>query len=175
MIKKHHEPCVLFLEHIFSEAHAERLKKAGFTVERFAVHFPGIKGKTVEQSVKDPRIIKLCDKKGWLLVTTDSSMHKTHCDLIKKTDVTILATAHNSADNMDEWVEGLIRAKPCAERHFKKAKRPWFATFTRNGEIHIQTVGQEKISRRNRPREMEPPPPLEPIAVEPLADVTKAG
>jgi len=78
-----------------------------------------------------------------------------HCDLIKETQVTILATAHNSAENVGEWVEGLIRAKAKAERHFKKTQRPWFATFTRDGDIHIQTIGQQRVCCRNRPQEME--------------------
>lgn len=156
MIKKHREPCILFLEHIFSEGHAERLRQAGFSVERFAAHFPGPDGsKDIERSVKDPRIIKLCARKGWLLVTTDSSMHKTHTEVIKTTEAAILATAHNNADEMDEWVKGLIDAKAKIERHFKNYERPWFATFSRNGDIHIQTIGKDKVCRRNRPREME--------------------
>ncbi len=156
MIKKHREPCVLFLEDAFSESDGERLKNAGYAgVERFADHFRDDKTKHSAQGVKDPKIIKLCDKEGWLLVTTDSSMHKTHTELIKTTQVTILATAHNSAANPEPWVTALIRARAKIERHFKKHQRPWFATFTRQGEVHIKTIGLDKACRRNRPKEME--------------------
>jgi len=156
LIKKHHEPCVLFLEDAFSESDGERLKDAGYVgVERFADHFRDDNTKHAAQGVKDPKIIKLCDSKGWLLVTADSSMHKTHTELIKTTQVTILATAHNSAGNIEPWVKALIRAKAKIERHFKKHERPWFATFTRNGDVHITTIGPEKVCRRNRPKEIE--------------------
>jgi hypothetical protein len=156
LIKKHHEPCILFLEDAFSASDGERLKNAGYLgVERFADHFRDDKTKHAAQGVKDPRIIRLCESKGWLLVTTDSSMHKTHTELIKTTHVTILATAHNSAGNMEPWVNALIRAKAKVERHFKKYERPWFATFTRSGDIHITTIGPDKACRRNRQKEME--------------------
>ena len=82
-------------------------------------------------------------------------MHKTHTELIKTTEVTILATAHNSAGNPEPWVAALILSKAKIERHFKKYERPWFATFSRDGDINIQTVGQDKVCRRNRPKEME--------------------
>jgi transposase-like protein len=38
-------------------------------------------------------IIRYCDSHCWILVTTDSSMEKTHCEVIKSTQVAILATA----------------------------------------------------------------------------------
>lgn len=160
MIKKHHEPCVLFLEDAFSESDGECLKQAGYAgVVRFADHFRDDKTKHAAQGVKDPRIIRLCDKEGWLLVTTDSSMHKTHTELIKTTQVTILATAHNSAGNLEPWIKALVQARPKIERHFKKYERPWFATFTRQGEVHITMIGPDKVCRRNRPKEMEAPNP----------------
>jgi hypothetical protein len=121
----------------------------------FAPHFPGPSDGTVEESVKDPRIIKLCDKNDWLLITTDSSMHKTHTEVIKTTSAMILATAHNSAQDMGEWVEGLIKAKAKIERHHKKTQRPWCGTFTRQGEVHVKPFDLAKVCRRTRPREME--------------------
>ncbi len=155
MIKKHREPCILFLEDVFAESHAERLRSAGYVqVERFRTHFPDGKPGSVEQSVKDPRIIKLCAKNNWVLVTVDSNMEKTHCELIKQTEVTILASAHNHADDMKEWVEGLILAKASLEAHFKKTPRPWCATFSRNGKITMHVITQATKSRRNRPKEM---------------------
>lgn len=158
MNKKHTEPCALFLEDAFAESHAQRLRDAGYPrVERFATHFRDEKAAHTEQSVKDPRIIRLCNRECWLLVTTDSSMRLTHLEVIKKTEVTILATAHNNAEDMNEWVEGLIKAKPQIERHFKKTARPWCGTFTRQGDVHIKPVSMDAKGRRHRPREMEPP------------------
>ncbi len=157
MIPKHREPCVLFLEDAFAESHAERLRQAGYAeVHRFATHFRDGTTQRTEQSVKDPRIIKLCAEKGWLLVTTDSSMHLTHTELIKATQISILATAHNHAADMNEWVEGLIAARAQIERHFKKFERPWIATFSREGKVtSIKTIGPQAKCRRNRPREIE--------------------
>jgi hypothetical protein len=83
-------------------------------------------------------------------------MHKTHTELIKTTQVTILATAHNSAGNLEPWIKALIQAKTKIERHFKKYERPWFATFTRQGGVSITTIGPDKVCRRTRPKEMEP-------------------
>lgn len=104
--------------------------------------------------MKDPRIIRLCAKRRWVLVTIDSSMEKTHCELIKQTDIAILATAHNNAEDMGEWVEGLIKAKPSLERHLKKTPRPWCGTFSREGKINMHVITAATKTRRNRPREM---------------------
>ena len=148
----------MFLEDAFAESHAQRLRDAGYPrVERFATHFRDAVAAHTEQSVKDPRIIRLCNKECWLLITTDSSMRLTHLEVIKKTEVTILATAHNNAENMDEWVEGLIQAKPKIERHFKKTPRPWCGTFSRNGDVKIKPISMTATTRRKRPREMEAP------------------
>jgi len=93
-------------------------------------------------------------------------MHKTHTELIKTTEVAILATAHNNADSIKEWIDVLIGIKPKIERHFKNYERPWFATFTHDGDIHIQTVGKDKACRRHRPKEWEvaPAPEVIPVA-----------
>lgn len=91
-----------------------------------------------------------------MLVTTDSSMRQTHVETIKKTDVAILATAHNSADDMDEWVEGLIAGKAKIERFFRKQARPSFATFNRQGDIPSKTtITPDQRTRRKRPREAQ--------------------
>jgi len=162
LIRKHHEPCVLFLEDAFAESHAERLRQAGFVqVERFANHFRDKQRNSTEQSVKDPRIIRLCAKESWLLITTDSNMHLTHAEVIKETEVTILATAHNNAEDMNEWIDALIAAKAKIERHFKKTQRPWCGTFTRQGDVHIKPCNLNAVCRRNRPTE---------VGVAPIAD-----
>ena len=154
---KRREPCVLFLEDSFAESHAEKLREAGYVqVERFVYHFKDERTRKCEQSVKDPRIIRFCASRKWLLVTTDSSMGSTHVETIKKTDIAILATAHNSADDMDEWVEGLIAGKAAIERFFKKVERPSFTTFNRQGKIAPpKTITPEHFTRRHRPREAQ--------------------
>src|SRR6266481_1614008 len=86
--------------------------------------------------------------------TVDSNMSLTHCELIKTTQVAILATAHNHADDMAEWVEGLIAAKPQIERYWKKYQRPWCATFSRQGKVEIWTIAPDTTGRRSRPKEI---------------------
>ena len=89
-----------------------------------------------------------------MLVTTDSNMQYTHVETIKKTDVAILATAHNNADDMDEWVDGLISGRAKIERFFKKQERPSFATFNRQGDLTtVKTITSDRYTLRNRPRE----------------------
>ena len=155
MHKKTKKPCILFLEDVFAESHADCLRRAGFAgVERLCKHFKDANRQTLEQSVKDPRIIKYCDKHSFLLVTHDSNMSFTHCELIKTTQVAILATAHNHAEDIMEWVEGIIKAKLEIERHWKKYPRPWCATFSRQGKISIRTVLPDTRGRRNRPNEI---------------------
>lgn len=147
---------MLFLEDSFGESHAEKLRQAGYTqVERFVYHFQDERTEKCEQSVKDPKIIRFCASRKWMLVTTDSNMASTHVETIKKTDIAILATAHNSADDMDEWVEGLITGKPAIERFFKKIDRPSVATFSRQGKVNPRTITPERYTRRHRPREAQ--------------------
>jgi hypothetical protein len=146
---------VLFLEDSFGESHAEKLRRAGYAqVERFVYHFQDERTEKCEQSVKDPKIIRYCASHKWMLVTTDSNMACTHVETIKKTDIAILATAHNSAEDMDEWVEGLIDGRAAFERFFKKVDRPSFATFNRQGKITSErTITPERYTKRKRPRE----------------------
>ena len=153
--KKRREPCILFLDDAFESADAERLLASGYCkVELFRKHFKRPDGGK-EQSVKDPRVIRLCNAKKWLLVTTDSDLRYTHTEEIKKAeDLSILATAHNRVDDIDEWVDGLIKARAAVEREFKKRKRPWFAQFSRQGQITtIYTLEGHHLSRRVRPLE----------------------
>jgi hypothetical protein len=153
LINKCKDKLVLFLEEHFAASHAERLRAGGFPqVEMFRVHFPDEKRK-VEQSVKDPRIIRFCDSRCWILVTTDSSMEKTHCELIKTTKIAILASAHNNADDVDEWIDGLIRARSKVAQHLKKTPKPWCATFTRDGKVNVHIITEKNKTRRKRPKE----------------------
>lgn len=158
MIKKWHEPCILFLEDAFSVSDAKRLLEGGYCqVERFADHFRDSKTHNTEQSVKDPRIIRYCNEHLFMLVTTDSNMVNTHLEEIKKNPRScILATAHNSADDTREWVESLIMGRAAFERYWKKHERPCFATFNRQGQIGSRRVIRKTDrTRRNRPRENE--------------------
>ncbi len=157
MKKKWREPCVLFLEDAFSASDAARLIEAGYCqVERFAQHFPD-EARGVQQSVKDPAIIRLCHKNTWMLVTLDSNMQFTHVEEIKRNPRScILATAHNKVDDMEEWVQALIDGRAEFERYWKKHERPCFATFNRQGHIAThKTIGPEAKTRRNRPREAD--------------------
>jgi uncharacterized protein with PIN domain len=90
--------------------------------------------------VKDPEVIKFCHKNGWLFVTKDHEMKNLHKEEIKKTQVAILATAHNSAESDDEWVAAIINLKGRIFREFKKRERPWFGIFTRTAALTVVTI-----------------------------------
>jgi hypothetical protein len=145
--RKRREKCVVFVDDCFDyEGVTERLLGAGFCqVERFTKHFPREDGAR-EQGVKDPRVIHLCNRHQWLLLTTDSSICNTHNEEIKLCpDLAILATAHNSAEDPDEWISGFIKAKARVEREFKKRQRPWYGQFSRDGKITtIREVSDEE-------------------------------
>jgi predicted nuclease of predicted toxin-antitoxin system len=130
----------LFLDEGFSsESVATRLRTAGFTVQRFPEWFKDADGQP-RRKVLDPEVIRFCAKNGWMLVTRDHEMKNFHRQEICKSDVAILATAHNSAGNQDEWVVAIINMKAAILREFKKRERPWFATFSRTVKLTIQTI-----------------------------------
>jgi uncharacterized protein with PIN domain len=139
-VKKRREECVLFLDEGFSaESVAVRLRTAGFTVQRFPEWFRD-ENNQVRRNVEDPEVLRFCHKNGWLLITRDHEMRNTHREEIRKMDVTILATAHNSNEDQDEWVAALINLKSRILREFKKRERPWFATFSRTANLTINTI-----------------------------------
>ncbi|MGO8721024.1 MAG: DUF5615 family PIN-like protein [Acidobacteriaceae bacterium] len=139
-VKKRREECVLFLDEGFSaESVATRLRTAGFTVQRFPEWFRDETGQPL-RNVPDPEVIKFCTRNGWVLVTRDHEMKNLHRQEIRKSDVAILATAHNSAKIQDEWVVAIINLKASILREFKKRERPWFATFSRTAKLTIQTI-----------------------------------
>ena len=156
--RKRRDQCIIFLDDAFdAKGIAERLIAAGYCgVERFTVHFPRKDNPEArQQNVKDTRVLKLCNTKGWLLVTTDSDMRYTHIEEIKKhTNLAILATAHNSVHNPFDWVEGLEVGRTDIERLFKKQPTPWYAQFNRQGKITTHfTVTEAHRTRRNRSNE----------------------
>jgi hypothetical protein len=138
------EPTYLLDEGFDGKDAYEALAASGFALERHRVHFPA-KDRHREEGVKDPRIIKLCNKWGWLLITTDHNIYNVHRkEIAESPNVGILATAHNSPEDIMEWVEGLILLKPRIDRNsFRKTKRPWFLQFNRQGKI---TVGPKPIT-----------------------------
>jgi uncharacterized protein with PIN domain len=139
-VKKRREECVLFLDEGFSaESVAVRLRTAGFTVQRFPEWFRDEQGQA-RRNVEDPEVIRFCHRNGWMLVTRDHEMKNTHREEIKRTEVAILATAHNSAEDQDEWVVALINLKSRIQREFKNRERPWFATFSRTAKLTINTI-----------------------------------
>lgn len=139
-VKKRHEECVLFLDDSFSaESVAVRLRTAGFTVQRFPEWFQDESGRK-RDNVLDPEVIRFCHKTGWLLVTKDHEMRNLHREEIKKSDVAILSTAHNSAEGDGEWVAALVNLKIRILREYRKHERPWFGTFTRAANLKIDTI-----------------------------------
>lgn len=139
-VKKRREECVLFLDEGFSaESVATRLRTAGFTVQRFPEWFKDSTGQPI-RNVPDSEVIRFCHKTGWMLVTRDHEMKNLHREEIRKSEVAILATAHNSAENQDEWVVAIINLKARILREFKNRERPWFATFSRTANLNIQTI-----------------------------------
>ena len=152
--KKQREQCVLFLDDCFGRLDLPlALRAAGFQVEVFRDHFSRQDGGP-EQGVKDPQIIKLCHKNGWVLVTSDKDMQFTHVEEIKKTDLLILATAHNSSGNMSVWVQAMTKLKPEILRLHRKAERPCFVVFSQAGTITTKKqIKADMKTRRSRPRE----------------------
>jgi predicted nuclease of predicted toxin-antitoxin system len=150
--EKRHEKCVLFLEDGFgTTTYPERLRAAGYEVECFATHFQ--KDGKREDGVKDSRIIKFCQENDFVLVTSDKNIRYTHVDIIKGTEVAIIATESNQS-SMALWVEALKLAKPKIERTVRKHRRPWFARLSRTGDIRkVETITQSMSTRRRRPRE----------------------
>jgi predicted nuclease of predicted toxin-antitoxin system len=130
----------LFLDEGFSaESVASRLRTAGFTVQRFHEWFRDAQGVPLKK-VSDSEVIKFCNRNGWMLVSKDHEMKNLHREDIRKTDVAILATAHNSAPNEDEWLVAIINLKSRILREFKNHERPWFATFSRAAVMKIETI-----------------------------------
>lgn len=110
------------------------------------------KGK--QNSVLDAPIIKLCHDNKWLLLTQDREMLKTHVEEIKKhPNITILATAHgcSTPQEYEEQLAAVIKLKTTILRTYKKFERPWFATFSKDGNItSCVTVTTAHTTRRTR-------------------------
>lgn len=154
--KKYHDPCVLFLDDCFSNDDvATALKAEGFTVEEFTTHFPRSEEEPLvrEQGVKDPRVIALSHRKGWLILTNDQKMKTAHEDVfVKNQNAMVLATSNNN-DGDEIWVQAVILAKTEIERKVKKQPRPWCAQINRQGQItSCHTMTEEGWAKRKRKR-----------------------
>ena len=135
--KKWREEHVLFLDDGFDcDDSYQRLHEAGYKIERFNKHFADGSG-VRKQGVKDPDVITLSNRHGWVLITVDKEIINTHKKVIEQSNqLGILATSHNSVENIMEWVESLVKLKPTLEKNsFKKRPRPWFGKFDRNGRF----------------------------------------
>lgn len=141
------------MDDCFSSKSALEKLAPHFKVESFSKWFSSDNDRR-EQGVKDPRVISFCHKQGWLLVTTDHEMRHTHVEEIKAhPHVTIIATARNSAQAGDHlaWINALIMLKPKILRYFKNSERPWFATFSREGNISsFHVIDESYTTRRSR-------------------------
>jgi hypothetical protein len=129
----------------------EKLRAAGFTVTCYANHFTDKEGKP-EKSVKDPKIIQYCQKRKYVLITTDKQLCYTHIETVKKSDIVIVATESNTS-GMEIWVNALIKAKARIERLVKKSERPCSARLSRVGTITVDDELMGRTTRRNRPEE----------------------
>jgi hypothetical protein len=149
--KKYHEPLVVFLDDCFcNDDVATALVDAGFTVEQFTVHFPrsDAQPNMREQGVKDPRVIALSHRKGWLILTTDHSMRTDHAEeFLKNPNATVLATSTN-CDGEEVWIRAIIQAKIGIERLFKKKERPWYARINQQGQITICKTIEARSPRK---------------------------
>lgn len=154
MIKKRREECIVFLDDCFdTNTSFTILQNAGFTVERFRTHFPALDKKSNrEADVKDPRVIHLCAQNGYLLLTTDREMKTTFIELLKQTDIAVLATANNNESD-DIWAQRVSDKKARILRDFKKCERPYFSIIQRSTEITVETLRSAMRTRRTRPSE----------------------
>ncbi len=105
-------------------------------------------------NIKDPKVIQLCDKHGFLLVTTDREMRTTFIEVLKTTEIGVLATANNNHGD-DVWVERIIGQKVKILRHFKKEQRPYFSVIQSSGHIKVETLLPAMTTRRTRPKERD--------------------
>jgi hypothetical protein len=151
--QKWRDDCVVFLDDCFASDSAVATLAPYFELRDFRIIFPDEK-KGKQNGLGDTPVIRKCHEEKWLLLTTDHEMGRTHVEEIKKNpNVTILATAHNSAspEEYRTWLAAVIKLKPKILRMYKKETRPWFATFSREGNItSFKTITTHHTTRRTR-------------------------
>lgn len=148
----------MFLEDAFGATdNPNALRDAGYEVRCFRDEFPrpSDPGKA-EESVKDPRIIRRCNDKQYVLITTDKNLCYTHIETVKKTNIVIIATQSNN-EPIAVWTKALIKSKGKIERLVKhtqkKGERPCCARISKNGDISIDENYRTRTTTRNRPHE----------------------
>lgn len=149
--KYQHEKCVVLLDDCFcNDDVAAALTAAGFNVECFTTHFPRSENEKSkrQQGVKDPHVIALSHRQGWLILTADRSMRVAHIEDFRRfPNATVLAITHHEGGD-ELWVKALVKAKAEIERKFKKQQRPWYAQINQRGEITVcQTISIEPPQR----------------------------
>ena len=128
----------------------------GFAIEQFSVHFPNTgRPATSENKVKDPRVIALSHRKGWLILTTDCNMRVTHVEEFKKNQNAMVLSTANNEDGDEIWIAAVIKAKAEIQRKFKKQLRPWYAQINKQGKITVccTILPDRPTTRRSRPKE----------------------
>lgn len=112
MTPKQREDCVVFLDdNLDSVSSFEKLKKAGFDVRRFTDYFPREDNPTKRAAnVKDSKIITLCHRHRFLLLTADKEMKTTFWEELSATTIGVVATANNNGD--DVWAEVSRDSRP---------------------------------------------------------------
>jgi hypothetical protein len=145
----------IFLEAGFGTTECpEKLKAVGFQVVCFSTPFEYEHRHQI--SVSDPRIIHHCYKNDYALFTHDKSMRHTHVEVIKKTNIAIIATESFDKWSPGAWIEAFVKARTDIKRHLRKYPRPWFAHLAINGEIRrIETITEKMFTRRVRPHEQK--------------------
>lgn len=143
----------MFLDDCFASDSAVATLAPYFELRDFRIIFPD-KEKGKQNGIEDTPVIRKCHEEKWLLLTTDHEMGRTHVEEIKKNpNVMILATARNSAtpEEYRAWLAAVIGLKAKILRMYKKQPRPWFATFSRQGNItSLKTITAEHRTRRTR-------------------------
>ncbi|MFN0103661.1 MAG: hypothetical protein ACKV2U_16420 [Bryobacteraceae bacterium] len=145
---------MLLLDDCFDSVSSyESICAPGFKAERFTTHFPDRNNPEKRQKkIKDPDVINFCQKRGYLLLTTDHEMKKTFIEELKMSDIGVLSTANNQ-DGPSVWIEALKKSKSRILRDFKKAQRPYFSIIQKTGQINTQTLTPQMKTRRSRPKE----------------------
>ncbi len=81
-------------------------------------------------------------------------MGNTHVEDIKANPhICILAAAHNAAtpEEYIKWIQAVVKLRATILRYYKKKDRPWFATFTIEGNISsFRTITAQHSTRRTK-------------------------
>ncbi len=135
---KWRDPYIFFLDEGFDCDDAfKALTAEGYAVHRHQQHFcdPST-GKRIE-SIEDPDVMHCANKLRCVIVTTDAAMIDRHRSTFDKcSHLGVIATAHNSVEDIEEWISPLIAVIGYLGKNSSKKKlRPWAIFFNRQGKI----------------------------------------